>query len=60
MINELVTKYKDKIEEELNSVYKHGPKLLLEPINHVFSCKGKRFRPLLTLFTAKTLEYDVD
>tara|TARA_B100000401_G_scaffold436427_1_gene379872 strand:- start:606 stop:1556 length:951 start_codon:yes stop_codon:yes gene_type:complete len=60
MINELVIKYKDKIEEELNSVYKQGPKLLLEPINHVFSGKGKRFRPLLTLFTAKTLEYDVD
>jgi len=60
MINELVIKYKDKIEEELNSVYKQGPKLLLEPINHVFSGKGKRFRPLLTLFTAKTLQYDVD
>ena len=60
MINELVIKYKDKIEEELNSVYKQGPKLLLEPINHVFSGKGKRFRPLLTLFTAKTLEYDID
>ena len=60
MINELVIKYKDKIEEELNSVYKQGPKLLLEPINHVFSGKGKRFRPLLTLFTAKTLGYDVD
>ena len=60
MINELVTKYKNQIEEELSSVYKQGPKLLLEPINHVFSGKGKRFRPLLTLFTAKTLEYDVD
>ena len=60
MINELVIKYKNKIEEELNSVYKQGPKLLLEPINHVFSGKGKRFRPLLTLFTAKTLGYDVD
>ena len=60
MINELVTKYKNQIEEELSSVYKQGPKLLLEPINHVFSGKGKRFRPLLTLFTAKTLGYDVD
>ena len=60
MINELVTKYKNQIEEELSSVYKQGPKLLLEPINHVFSGKGKRFRPLLTLFTAKTLAYDVD
>ena len=60
MINELVTKYKNQIEEELSSVYKQGPKLLLEPINHVFSGKGKRFRPLLTLFTAKTLGYDID
>jgi len=60
MINDLVIKYKNKIEDELTSIYKQGPKLLLDPINHVFSGKGKRIRPLLTLFTAKTLNYDVD
>ena len=56
----LVIKYKDRIENELISLYKEGPKLLLDPINHVFSGKGKRIRPLLTLFTAKTLNYDIN
>ena len=59
MIDDLVIKYKDDIDNELASVYQKGPKLLLDPINHVFSGIGKRFRPLLTLFTAKTLNYNV-
>ena len=59
MIDDLVIKYKDDIDNELASVYQKGPRLLLDPINHVFSGIGKRFRPLLTLFTAKTLNYNV-
>jgi len=59
-MEEIVFKYKQKIEEELTSIYKKGPKLLLDPINHVFSGKGKRIRPLLTLFTAKTLNYSIE
>ena len=60
IMEKLIVQYKNKIEDELISVYNQGPKLLLEPINHVFSGRGKRIRPLLTLFTAKTLEYDVN
>lgn len=60
IMEKLIVQYKNKIEDELISVYNQGPKLLLEPINHVFSGQGKRIRPLLTLFTAKTLEYDVN
>ena len=56
----IVKDYTCKIENELRGVYELGPKLLVEPINHVFSGKGKRIRPLLTLFTSKTLGYDVE
>ena len=59
-MEKIISTYKKKIENELSSIYKKGPKLLLDPINHVFSGRGKRIRPLLTLFTAKTLNYDVD
>jgi len=60
IIEEIILKYKNKIEHELISIYKKGPKLLLEPINHVLSGKGKKIRPLLTLLTAKTLNYDIN
>ena len=59
-MKDLISKYKAKIDNELISIYRKGPSLLLEPINHVFSGKGKRIRPLLTLFTAKTLNYDMN
>ena len=59
-MNDIVLEYTNKIEKELIGIYDTGPKLLVEPINHVFSGKGKRIRPLLTLFTSKTLGYDVD
>ena len=60
IIEEIILEYKNKIEHELISIYKKGPKLLLEPINHVLSGKGKKIRPLLTLLTAKTLNYDIN
>jgi len=56
----IAKEYTYKIENELMDVYKLGPKLLVEPINHVFSGRGKRIRPLLTLFTSKTLGYNID
>ena len=59
-MNDIILKYTNRIEKELVGIYNTGPKLLVEPINHVFSGKGKRIRPLLTLFTSKTLGYDVE
>ena len=60
IIEEIILEYKNKIEHELISIYKKGPNLLLEPINHGLSGKGKKIRPLLTLLTAKTLNYDIN
>ena len=51
-MKDIVKQYTCKIENELRGIYKTGPKLLVEPIHHVFSGKGKRIRPLLTLFTS--------
>jgi len=59
-MEEIILKYKKLLEDQLSSIYTKGPKLLFEPINHVFSGRGKRIRPLLTLFTAKTLNCSVD
>ena len=59
-MEKIVLEYKNKIETGLNSVYKEGPKFLVKPIKHVFSGRGKRIRPLLTLFTAKTFGNNTD
>ena len=59
-MKDITEQYTYKIENEFKGIYKSGPKLLVEPINHVFSGKGKRIRPLLTLFTSKTLGYNID
>ena len=51
MNNEL----KIKIDNDLLNTYKNGPKSLLEIYKYVFSAKGKRIRPILTLLTSKSL-----
>ena len=56
----IIDQYIEKIENELINIYNSGPTLLVEPIKHVFSGKGKRIRPLLTLFTSKTLGKDIN
>ena len=57
-MKDIISKYRTKIEKELKGIYKKGPKLLVEPISHVFSGKGKRIRPLLTLGCAKLCGYE--
>ena len=59
-MQDIVREYTNKIELELINIYDSGPTLLVNPIRHVFSGKGKRIRPLLTLFTSKTLGCDIE
>ena len=59
-MQDIIDQYIEKIENELINIYNSGPTLLVEPIKHVFSGKGKRIRPLLTLFTSKTLGRDIN
>ena len=51
---QLILNYRKEINNELIDVYNAGPVSLVDPINYVLSGKGKRFRPLLTLFTAES------
>ncbi len=52
--NSLTQSYREEINEKLLTVYNEGPISLVEPINYVLSGKGKRIRPLLTLFTTES------
>ena len=49
-----ISAYRDEINSQLLSVYNTGPESLVNPINYVLSGKGKRVRPILTLFTAES------
>ena len=49
-----ISAYRDEINSQLLSVYNTGPESLVNPINYVLSGKGKRLRPILTLFTAES------
>ena len=51
MFDQQISAYRDEINSELLSVYNTGPESLVNPINYVLSGKGKRVRPILTLFT---------
>ena len=44
--------YRDTLDRYLVDIYNTGPDSLKNPINHVLSGKGKRFRPILTLIVA--------
>ena len=42
-MNDIVLEYINRIDKELIGIYDTGPKLLVEPINHVFlesSCES--------------------
>ena len=54
MFDQLTSDYRDEINAQLLSVYNIGPESLVEPINYVLSGRGKRVRPILTLFTAES------
>ena len=54
MFDQLNSLYRDEINSHLVSVYNIGPESLVDPINYVLSGKGKRVRPILTLFTAES------
>jgi len=54
VFEQLTSDYRDEINVRLLSVYNIGPESLVEPINYILSGKGKRVRPILTLFTAES------
>ena len=45
---------KKNIDDSLLNVYKTGPKLLKDPINHII-IGGKRLRPILCMLTTESL-----
>ena len=53
-----IEKYKVIIDDELNSIYTDGPKLLKEPIEHILN-GGKRLRPILCLLSFESLNKEV-
>ena len=54
MYEKIISDYRDIINKKLIEVYKKGPSGLVVPINYVLSGKGKRLRPLLTIFSAES------
>ena len=52
-ISNNIKKYREEINQLLLKVYPKGPKSLIKPINYVLKGKGKRLRPILTIFTAE-------
>ena len=54
VFDQQISAYRDEINSQLLSVYNTGPESLVNPINYVLSGKGKRVRPILTLFTAES------
>jgi len=54
VFDQLSLVYKDEINSQLLSAYNIGPESLVDPINYVLSGKGKRVRPILTIFTAES------
>jgi len=54
VFEQLTSDYRDEINVKLLSVYNSGPESLVGPINYILSGKGKRVRPILTLFTAES------
>ena len=58
MFNENIRSIQLKINQDLKDIYVSGPKSLVDTFNYVISGKGKRVRPLLTIFTSESLFED--
>ena len=58
MFNENIRSIQFKINKDLKDIYVSGPKSLVDTFNYVISGKGKRVRPLLTIFTSESLFED--
>ena len=52
IFDDKIQMYRDTLDHYLVDIYNTGPDSLKNPINHVLSGKGKRFRPILTLIIA--------
>ena len=53
-ISEILSIYREEINEKLSEIYLSGPESLVTPIQYVLDGKGKRLRPLLTIFSAES------
>ncbi len=52
-IAELIPKYRDEINNRLSNIYPKGPESLTKTVEYVLNGRGKRLRPLLTIFSAE-------
>ena len=52
-IAEVIPQYRDEINNGLSGIYPDGPLSLTKPIEYVLRGRGKRLRPLLTIFSAE-------
>ncbi len=52
IFDDKIQMYRDTLDRHLEDIYNTGPESLKNPINHVLSGKGKRFRPILTLIVS--------
>ena len=52
IFDDKIQMYRDTLDKYLIDIYHSGPDSLKNPINHVLSGKGKRFRPILTLIVS--------
>ena len=57
MFKTIIENHKNKIDQELKTIYNEGPKLLKEPINHIL-IGGKRLRPILCILTSNSFGGD--
>jgi len=55
--NTKIDKYRELVNIELNNIYKDGPNIIREPINHILR-GGKRFRPILCMLTSSCFNGD--
>ena len=52
-IADVVPRYREEINNGLADIYPDGPLSLTKPIEYVLCGRGKRLRPLLTIFSAE-------
>ena len=52
-IADLISEYRREINNGLADIYPRGPISLTKPVAYVLNGGGKRFRPLLTIFSAE-------
>ena len=55
MLNADINSIRDQLNKDITDIYQNGPDSLVKAYNYIFTAKGKRIRPLLTLLTSNSL-----